>query len=63
MIINELIIDDFYIELFNVYVWCVNDDWKIFMGKINNLCYINWDIIFFIFLKLYLNCVKYFYYV
>lgn len=55
MTTNELIIDDFYTELLNVYVRCVNDDWKIPMGKINNLRYINRDIIFFISLKLHIT--------
>lgn len=59
MTTNELIIDDFYTELLNVYVRCVNDDWKIPMGKINNLRYINRDIIFFISLKLHVNCVTF----
>lgn len=59
MTTNELIIDDFYTELLNVYVRCVNDDWKIPMGKINNLRYINRDIIFFISLKLHINCVTF----
>lgn len=33
MTTNELIIDDFYTELLNVYVRCVNDDWKYTHGK------------------------------
>lgn len=60
MTTNELIIDDFYTELLNVYVRCVNDDWKIPMGKINNLRYINRDMIFFISLKLYTLTVSHF---